>query len=630
MSLVKIAWRSLQQRALASTLTSISMALGVALVACVLVIYAAINESFQNAPQGYNLIVGAKGSKLQLVLNTVYHLSSPIENLPYAYYKEFTEGRFAPYVEKVVPVCLGDNFEGYRVVGTVPEMFQVGPQPDAEGETYAYRRGRWLRYEFAEGRNFRHDGFFEAVIGAEVARRTGLKVGSTFRPTHGVADELGHEHDAFTVVGVLRRTGTPNDRALFVNMEGFYLLEGHAKPLQQPEQAGHSRANQSSGHANAHAPRPDQEHADTEDSDHADAPRSDHDHAGNTKPAADDAEPEHAEPHRDADQHEGSHARAGDEHAKHEATEQKHADPADSGHERANDEDSADEHAAGGGSENQHAGHEHEEFDAKDHHHEEGQLDNGGHENGDHENGGHEDADHENGGHEDADHKHADHNDADHENAHHESGGHQTQHKHEGHKRNGHDHHEHQPLPESQREVTALWVRTGPTGANLANTINEGRDAQAVVPLAEIYDLFQTVIGPAQTLLLVLTVLIVVVAGVGILVSMYNSMNERRREIAIMRSLGARRTTVLAIVLLESLLLSLGGGLLGVVAGHGLMGLISPWIDSVSGVSISSLQFEAKELMIIPGLVLLSVVVGFLPALDAYRTDVAKALSSSP
>jgi putative ABC transport system permease protein len=185
-------------------------------------------------------------------------------------------------------------------------------------------------------------------------------------------------------------------------------------------------------------------------------------------------------------------------------------------------------------------------------------------------------------------------------------------------------------LPESQREVTALWVRTGPTGANLANTINEGRDAQAVVPLAEIYDLFQTVVGPAQTLLLVLTVLIVIVAGVGILVSMYNSMNERRREIAIMRSLGARRTTVLAIVLLESLLLSVGGGLLGVIAGHGLLGLVSPWIDSVSGVSIGSLQFEAKELMIIPGLVLLSVAVGFLPALDAYRTDVAKALSSSP
>ncbi len=577
MSLVKIAWRSLQQRALASTLTSVSMALGVALVACVLVIYAAINESFQNAPQGYNLIVGAKGSKLQLVLNTVYHLSSPIENLPYGYYKEFTEGRFAPYVEKVVPVCLGDNYEGYRVVGTVPEMFQVGPQADAEGETYAYRRGRWLRYEFAEGRNFRHEGFFEAVIGAEVARRTGLKVGSTFRPTHGVADELGHEHDAFTVVGVLRRTGTPNDRALFVNMEGFYLLEGHAKPVQQPEHAEHARANQESGQANAHTPHPDHEHADTEDSDHAHAaaPHSDHEHAGDTKPAPDDAAHEHADHdrdvdhHRDADHHDASHEHGGDERAEHQAPEHKHADPGEGVHEHPDHEDSGDEHPGAHDSGHEHAGQEHEGDDP-------------------------------------------------------------TGHNHEGHNHEGHDHEGHEPLPESQREVTALWVRTAPTGANLANTINEGRDAQAVVPLAEIYDLFQTVVGPAQTLLLVLTVLIVVVAGVGILVSMYNSMNERRREIAIMRSLGARRTTVLAIVLLESLLLSLGGGLLGLVAGHGLMGLISPWVDSVSGVSIGSLQFEAKELMIVPGLVLLSVVVGFLPALDAYRTDVAKALSSSP
>lgn len=571
MSLVKIAWRSLQQRALASTLTSVSMALGVALVACVLVIYAAINESFENAPQGYNLIVGAKGSKLQLVLNTVYHLSSPIENLPYGYYKEFTEGRFAPYVEKVVPVCLGDNYEGYRVVGTVPEMFQVGPQADAEGETYAYRRGRWLRYEFAEGRNFRHQGFFEAVIGAEVARRTGLKVGSTFRPTHGVADELGHEHDAFTVVGVLRRTGTPNDRALFVNMEGFYLLEGHAKPVQQPEHVDHSRANQESDHANAHTPHPDHEHADTEDSDHAraSAPHSDPEHTDDSKPALDHEAREHAERNREAEHHNAAHGQGRDEHAEHEASEQEHVDSVDTDHEHADQEDSDDQQAAVHDSGHEHAGQEHKAYGPADHNH--------------------EDPDHE-----------------------------------------GHDHHGHEPLPESQREVTALWVRTAPTGANLANTINEGRDAQAVVPLREIYDLFQTVVGPAQTLLLVLTVLIVVVAGVGILVSMYNSMNERRREIAIMRSLGARRTTVLAIVLLESLLLSLGGGLLGVVAGHGLMGLISPWIDSVSGVSVGFLQFEPKELMIVPGLVLLSVVVGFLPALDAYRTDVAKALSSSP
>jgi ABC-type lipoprotein release transport system permease subunit len=583
MSLLRIAWRSVQQRALASTLTSISMALGVALVVCVLVIYGAINESFQNAPQGYNLIVGAKGSKLQLVLNTVYHLSNPIENLPYDYYKEFTQGRFAPYVEKVVPVCLGDNYEGYRVVGTVPEMFQVGPNPDSEGETYAYRRGRWLRYEFAEGRNFRHDGFFEAVIGAEVARRTGLKLGSTFRPTHGVADELGHEHDAFTVVGILRRTGTPNDRALFVNMEGFYLLEGHAKPVPQEELLHEEPASASSPSADGRR----------EDADHLQVP---HEHGSHDDAHQEAAEEGHAENQDAGPQHAGHHE-ADEAPADHKHADHEHGDREDADHEHADHEHADDDHR-----------HDEQADDAH------GDRVSGAESDDEPDEVAEQQAGHKEAGEQDAEHDHARHDHADHDHADHDHG--------------AGTHHE--PLPESQREVTALWVRTRPTAANLANVINEGRDAQAVVPLAEIYDLFQTVVGPAQTLLLVLTVLIVVVAGVGILVSMYNSMNERRREIAIMRSLGARRTTVLTIVLLESLLLSLGGGLLGVAGGHGLMGLISPWIDSVSGVAIGSLQFEPKELMIVPGLVFLAVVVGFLPAVDAYRTDVAKALSSSP
>ncbi|MCL6503794.1 MAG: ABC transporter permease [Pirellulales bacterium] len=601
MSLLRIAWRSVQQRALASTLTSISMALGVALVVCVLVIYSAINESFQNAPQGYNLIVGAKGSKLQLVLNTVYHLSNPIENLPYAYYKEFTQGRFAPYVEKVVPVCLGDNYEGYRVVGTVPELFQVGPSPDSEGETYAHRRGRWLRYEFSEGRNFRHDGFFEAVIGAEVARRTGLKVGSTFRPTHGVADELGHEHDAFTVVGILRRTGTPNDRALFVNMEGFYLLEGHAKPVPQEELLHEEPASASSQSADGRR----------EDADHLQVP---HEHGSHDDAHQEAAEEGHAEDQDAGPQHAGHHdadeAPADHEHADHE-----HGDREDADHEHADDDH--DEHADDAHGDRVSGAESGDEPDEVAEH-QAGHKGAGEHD-ADHDHAHHDHADHGDADHEDAAHDHADDDHADDDHA---------EHDHANHDHGAGAHHE--PLPESQREVTALWVRTRPTAANLANVINEGRDAQAVVPLAEIYDLFQTVVGPAQTLLLVLTVLIVIVAGVGILVSMYNSMNERRREIAIMRSLGARRTTVLTIVLLESLLLSLGGGLLGVAGGHGLMGLISPWIDSVSGVAIGSLQFEPRELMIVPGLVFLAVVVGFLPALDAYRTDVAKALSSSP
>ena len=89
MSLWKIAWRSIQQRALASSLTALSMALGVALVVAVLVAQGVIRDSFKRGAEGYHLVVGKKGSQLQLVLNTVYHLQDPIENVPYCFYKEF-------------------------------------------------------------------------------------------------------------------------------------------------------------------------------------------------------------------------------------------------------------------------------------------------------------------------------------------------------------------------------------------------------------------------------------------------------------------------------------------------------------------------------------------------------------
>ena len=98
---------------------------------------------------------------------------------------------------------------------------------------------------------------------------------------------------------------------------------------------------------------------------------------------------------------------------------------------------------------------------------------------------------------------------------------------------------------------------------DLLKKINKETVAQAIQPIREITVLNQTFVGPVQLILLVLTILIVVVAGIGIMVSIYNSMSERQHEIAVMRALGARRNTVMLVVLLESVLLSLGDGLVG-------------------------------------------------------------------
>ena len=155
------------------------------------------------------------------------------------------------------------------------------------------------------------------------------------------------------------------------------------------------------------------------------------------------------------------------------------------------------------------------------------------------------------------------------------------------------------------------------------------RIAQAVAPAREVAMLMDSIVGPVRLILLVLTVLIVIVAGISILVSIYNSMSERSHDIAVMRALGASRGAVMAIILVESILLSLGGGLIGMLLGHGMIGLASPYVVERTGVALGLFEFDWQELVLIPGLVVLASLVGFLPALAAYRTDVAKALAGS-
>ncbi len=247
MSLWKIAWRSIQQRGLASTLTGLSMALGVMLVVAVLVIHGAINNSFlNNSSLGYNVLVGAKGGRLDLVLNAVYYLARPVENIPYSFYQELTEGRYGPYIDKAIPICLGDMYQDFRVVGTTPGFLN---DLDYGGNAY----------EFSAGKNFEQDDYFGAVVGATVARETGLKVGDEFQPAHGVGPDA-HVHDPFIVRGVLKPTGTPNDRALFINMEGFYLIPEHAKPLDDEEAAA----------VQARQQREQEQHHEHDDAEHRD------------------------------------------------------------------------------------------------------------------------------------------------------------------------------------------------------------------------------------------------------------------------------------------------------------------------------------------------------------------------
>jgi putative ABC transport system permease protein len=453
MSLFGIAWRTIRQRLLTSGLTALSLALGVALVVATLVIGDVVTQAFKSGSGlGYNMIVGAKGSPLQLVLNSVYLISKPIENIPWTFYEEFlpatarpdgVAGTFAGSVQTAVPICMGDYFRSYRVVGTSAAYFDRltygGGAPP--------RLPRWLArllgqsaaaapprsFAFSAGRNFRDDEFFGGVLGSEVAARLGLRVGDPFAPTHGADDGL--VHDPFTVTGILARTDTPVDRGVYVNMEGFYLQEGHAKPVE--------------GAAPATGSSP--------------------------------------------------------------------GTPA--------------------------------------------------------------------------------------------------------------------PLPREQREVTAILVETVSlpglpaelTAMALKTQINEGRDGQAAEPIREISVLLGLFVRPLELLLLLVTTLVVIVSAIGILVSMVGSALERSRDVAVMRALGARRSQVLATVLIEAVIIALGGGLAGWALGHVLVGAIGPLITTNAGVSATLLSAApTAELLLVPFLIGLAILAALLPALAAYRTDVAK------
>jgi putative ABC transport system permease protein len=162
----------------------------------------------------------------------------------------------------------------------------------------------------------------------------------------------------------------------------------------------------------------------------------------------------------------------------------------------------------------------------------------------------------------------------------------------------------------------------------LTGQLRNDPGVQVVAPARVIYELFDGLVGPLRTLLLALTGLIVVVAAIGVMVSIYNTMAQRQREIAVMRALGAERTTVMSVVLLESVLLALAGAVGGLVLGHLLVAALAPALEARTGVIIGLTSFRYEELYILPAVLALSAVAGIVPGLAAYRTDVAKSLSA--
>ncbi|MGD0089348.1 MAG: ABC transporter permease [Planctomycetota bacterium] len=205
--------RSLQQHALSSCITIVSVALASGLVMAIFSVKQQTHDAFIGGEAGFDAVLGARGSQLQLVLNTVFHLETSPGNIPWAMYQAIKQD---PRVLLAIPYAVGDNYRGYRIVGTTEEIFTK----------FEYQAGR--KFKVRTGGRFFNPQLREAVIGSYVAQRTGLQEGDAITPYHGVTfNELTRHNVTYVVVGVLEPTNSPSDRIVWIPLEGFFRMPGH-------------------------------------------------------------------------------------------------------------------------------------------------------------------------------------------------------------------------------------------------------------------------------------------------------------------------------------------------------------------------------------------------------------------
>ena len=496
MNLFRLSLSWLRAQPLNSALNLLLLALGMATITLILLLGHQMQERLQRDAQGIDLVVGAKGSPIQIILANVFHLDVPTGNIPL---REAMQLARDPLISKAIPLALGDNHRGYRIVGT--------------SHDYPKHYGATLE----EGRLWRRP--MEAVIGAEVARATGLKVGDHFVGTHGLSDAGGHVHDyqPYHVVGVLDRKRSVIDRLILTSVESVWLVH---------DDHGHD-------HKHDHDHDHDHEH----DHDH----KHDHDH-------------DHDHKHDHSQKHDHDHDHKHDHSQKHD-------------HDHDHD-------------------HKHEHSQKHDHDH---------------------DHKHEHSQKHDHDHKH------DHE-------AHQDGHGSETHTDEAH--------ADSERQLTAVLIqyRSPLAAAMLPRQINSQGQLQAAVPAVEITRLMQ-LLGFGLDTLRVFGLLLILSAGLSMFIALYNNLRERQYDLAVIRSLGASRGRLMNLILLEGIILALAGTVLGMMLGHAAAELIGHWLPQARHLEFTGWIWLNAEWGLLLFALLLGLVAAMIPAISAYRTDIARILA---
>src|SRR5688500_843841 len=401
MNLASLSASYLRARPLNTLLSVILLALGVATIVLLILVVGQLEERMHRDARGIDLVVGAKGSPMQLILAGIYHLDAPTGNIPLTAARALEKNRF---IKKSIPLALGDSWKGYRIVGA--------PRQYPEHYGAELRSGRF------------HDKPMEAVLGAEVAARTGVGVGGTFTGAHGIGGE-GEEHaDApYTVVGVLAKTGSVIDRLVLTSIESVWQVH---------------------------------------------------------------------------EEHQGP-------------------------------EDEADRKAL-----------------------------------------------------------------------------------------------------EAAREVTVLLVQYASplAAAMLPRQINSQSELQAASPAYETARLF-SIVGVGVEALRAFAVVLILAAGLAVFIALYTALEERRYDLAVMRTLGASRGKLFGLLMTEGVVLSLLGAALGICLGHALVFLLGGWLEKQQHYPVTGLEWRPEELWLIAVALGVGVLAALLPAWHAYRTEVSRTLAQA-
>ena len=532
MNLFQLVFKQMRQRALSTWLTLLSVLLGVGLATAILLFQREGAKLFGQTDFGYDLIIGPKGNKLQLVLNTAYHLSMSPGTIPYSYYENFPE---LSSLDWAVPYVVGDNYKGYRVVGTLPKMFK-GFAPEqkradalaermwslvgTKGDDAAAQRPAALQDIRRQAEQLRKDVELEAPDAASRLQEAVNSIDSALKATNASAAQQSALASLRAAAVLL---GGPGE---YRRGRTFELAQGRLFHPKKFEAVIGSDVAKRAGLSIGSTFRPT--HG-AEQTAHAEEHKEQWTVVGILKPTytANDraifiplvsfyAIPSHEEGLKDIAEVRGT------------ATTQ----PAHAGHEE----------------------HEHEAHTINP----DGTID--------------------------------------------------------------------LKVPKNEWLISAILARTNQRsslGMEVLWAVNNGPVAMAVSPSDEMLSFFNTFLKGSSDILLLVSLLVTVVASVSILVSIYNSVSARRKEIAILRALGATRARVLAIICVEAGLVGLFGGLAGLVVGHILGAGGSLYLKGLMGEGIAWLTIDRWEGLYLLVVVALAVLAGLVPATKAYRTPVA-------